>query len=117
MNAQTTHHRPLMLGYATDEERAEAVRLSDAMLAAYQADPSDESFRALAPAAEVWRPFCDAGRDATTASDKVAADGYKDGLEGQDRLAEIEDGADRIVYRAALASGRLDREIAELVNA
>lgn len=58
------------------------------------------------------RLFSDAGRLATQDSDKIAADGYRDGLEGRDRLAEVVDGADRIVYRSAHASGRLDRETA-----
>jgi len=105
----TYNRRPLMLGRATDEERAQADRIAAEKVAAYQANPTAEAWAALAPDPAVWRPFCDAGRIATPASDQVAADGYLDGLEGHDRLAEIVDGADRIVYGAAMESGRLDR--------
>lgn len=62
--------------------------------------------------AEPGHPFCDAGRLATPASDPAAASGYAGGLAGTFEPWRW-DGADSIVYKAAHASGLLDRVTAE----
>lgn len=63
-----------------------------------------------------WHPFCDAGRLATPASDPAAASGYADGIAGKFEPWRW-DGADSIVYKAAHASGWLDRVSAEKLQA
>lgn len=59
----TARQRPeLMLGYATPEERAEAVRRSDESLSRYHADPTHENFLLATTAPDEILFFCDAAR-------------------------------------------------------
>ena len=63
----TYPRRSLMLGRATDQERAEADRRAAEKVAAYQANPTAEALAAMTPDPAIWHPFCDAGKVAAPA--------------------------------------------------
>ena len=88
---ETYPRRPLMLGRATDEERAESDRRAAENVAAYQANPTAEAWAAMTPDPAIWHPFCDAGK---APAPVVALEAPKDGAEITVRPA----GRETIVY-------------------